>query len=88
MPRKKQTKPSQRYRCSRTPRGEKHSSVSRTSLFNAIVNPLPLIPRSARDDSNKFQKKHLFSVITPEKPVYVSLYILNIHTLYRNFLEQ
>ena len=37
----KQTKPSQRYRCSRTPLGEKHSSASRTSLFNAIVNPLP-----------------------------------------------
>ncbi|HAJ3067504.1 hypothetical protein D1903_16290 [Escherichia coli] len=32
--------------------------------------------------------KHLFSSITPEKRGCVSLYILNIHTLYRNFLEQ
>ncbi|EFJ56583.1 hypothetical protein HMPREF1621_04931 [Escherichia coli A25922R] len=32
--------------------------------------------------------KYLFSSITPEKLGCVSLYILNIHTLYRNFLEQ
>lgn len=84
---KKQTKPSQRYRCSRTPRGEKHSSASRTSLFNAIVNPLPS-SRAVREMIPVNSIKYLFSSITPEKLGCVSLYILNIHTLYRNFLEQ
>ena len=59
---------------------EKHSSASRTSLFNAIVNPLPH-PAQCADDSNENSIKTLFSSITPEKRGCVSLYILNIHTL-------